>query len=102
MILADYKCDSCGDGQEHMVSSPAPDTIECEFCGELARWVPSAVFGRVKVGEVVRGKSDERPPGMLDTRPLAEGMSRSEWDQQQAKLTRELNFKRGKRVLDGG
>lgn len=102
MIRADYRCTECGDDQEHAVASPSPDEVECEFCGGRAVWVPFPIMGRVKVGEVVRGKSDERPPGMLDTRPLAEGMSRSEWDQMQAKVTRDRNWKRGKKVIDGG
>lgn len=100
MIRADYRCVACHCDQEHAVPSPSPDIVECEFCGEEAHWMPSPVVGHVKAGEVLRGKSDERQPNMLDTRPLAEGMPRKEWDAMQHKITRDIMWKRGKKVIE--
>jgi hypothetical protein len=44
---------------------------------------------------VERGTSSERPPHILDTRPLAEGMTAAEWKQQRERkrydrITREV------------
>ena len=100
MIRADYYCAFCDSTQEHTVSSPAPDEVPCEFCEFTAQWSPTPIMGRVKIGEVLRGKSDERPPGMLDTRPLAEGMPKKEWDAMQHKITRDMMWKRGKKVIE--
>ena len=37
-----------------------------------------------------RGRSEERPPWALDTRELAEGMPREEWDAKQDKIDERL------------
>jgi hypothetical protein len=78
MILSDYTCTACGTF-EAMVVSPAPDAILCPTCSALATWAPTPIAGRVKIGEVTRGKVDAAPPGAMDTRLLGEGMSMKEW-----------------------
>lgn len=77
---------------------PCPDPD----CRRPSPWRISAPAGRVSQMSFVRGKSDERPAGhvMLDTRPLADGMSRKEWDAKQAKITRDLTFKKAKAALE--
>jgi hypothetical protein len=52
------------------------------YCGEWAPFVisaPGIMKDSVPCRAVVRGGDTERRPGMLDTRPLAEGMPMSEW-----------------------
>lgn len=58
-----------------------PATFPCpvEICGHHGELRMSAPLTRVKRGEVKRGKSDERPPGVLNTEPLADGVSMDEW-----------------------
>lgn len=80
MILLDFACDLCGHTFESLEARPAPETTVCPRCLQDARRVLSAVaIGTVYATAVSRGKSDEVPPGAIDTRPLAEGMSRAEW-----------------------
>jgi hypothetical protein len=57
-------------------ASPAAAIPHCDV---LAPRAVSAVLGRVKMGEVTRGKNGPPPPNALDTRPLAEGVSTAEW-----------------------
>jgi hypothetical protein len=78
MILSDYTCTACGTF-EAMVPSPAPDAICCPSCATAATWAPSPISGRIKLGEVTRGKVDAAPPGAMDTRLLGEGMPMKEW-----------------------
>lgn len=98
MILADYRCESCGTDQEHTVSSPAPDDVPCEFCDDRAVWQPSPLISRVAT-TVVRGpvaKPDS--PMYLDTRELGEGMPLAEFKEKRRKLYQERRhreFKRG-------
>lgn len=117
MILADYYCPVHG-SFEATVESPAPDEVPCpsgehggmcdcgcewEPCNLPSRWVPSAVLGRVRLGEVVRGPN-ERPPNRLslDTRKLGEGQSMEEYRAERAKIQQEFrkseirDFKEGR------
>lgn len=72
----------------------------CPDCGASSPFRMSAPAVRVKLAEAVsRGRSDERPPGMLDTRPLAEGMSMTEWRAKQAKISDELRRKKIKAMV---
>ena len=77
MILSDYRCPTCGPF-EALVVSPSPDHITCA-CGSISPWMPAPIAGRVKAGEVTRGKVEKAPPGALDTRELGDGMPLSEW-----------------------
>lgn len=54
----------------------------CPTCGAPSEMAMSAPIGRVRLGEVGRGKSDPPPsPIALDTRALADGMPLHEWKQ---------------------
>lgn len=72
-------------------------------CGKPSPWRPSAVRGRVKLGEVDQGKVMDYPPPnvCLDTRPLADDPSPGgyeRWKTKQRSLTRDENIaaRRGK------
>ena len=84
-LLCEYLCPTHGRFDCLVIrldGGDPPASSQCEKCGAESMHVTSAVLGRVKRGEVKRGKSDERPPGYLNTEPLADGMPQSEWNQQ--------------------
>lgn len=65
---------------EHPCGAPSPYTISA----------PKTAVDSVPCTAVTRGGDmKDRPPGMLDTRPLAEGMPMSEWKKVQKKHTEE-------------
>lgn len=85
MILRDYRCRACAATTEHLLrrDEAAPP---CACGGEL-EVVISAVFGRTpRVTAVSRGRSDQPPPGAMDTRPLAEGQPYHEWRAERRKI----------------
>lgn len=104
MILSDYRCPIHGTF-EATVESPAPDEVECPTihtagyvqrdcgakCGLPSRWVPAAIRGRVRLGEVVRGPN-ERPPNRLslDTRKLGEGQPMHEYREERERIQQEF------------
>lgn len=66
----------------------------CPVCEAPSEPVISAVLGRVKLGEVSRGKVEAPPnPYALDTRLLGEGMPLSEFRKQRKKLWTEKKRK---------
>lgn len=67
--IYDYRCTKCGRVFESL-EQDAPVSLQCD-CGGVAERQMPAPLGRVKIAEVKRGKSDPRPPGTLDTRPIA-------------------------------
>ena len=106
-IAAEYECPVHGRFTV-TVPRPEPDEQPCAVelnpdpagairhpCGRPSPWRFPTPLGRVKLGELAKGKSDPRPPGsvMLDTRPLADGMPYSEWKKGQDAITRDLNLK---------
>ncbi len=111
-IVAEYNCPEHG-VFEATVQRPAPDEMRCpveeqEFsdlpdglraCMLRSPWcisAPSIENDALKVRAVsLGGDMKERPPGMLDTRPLADGMKLTEWK----KLQREQQKKRRHQVL---
>jgi hypothetical protein len=85
-------CDRCGGDGEH-------GTVSCH---EPSTWVISASGAvRVKAGEVVRGKSEDRPSDryVMDTRPLADGMPLAEWKAQRAKVHRDESLRRVRKAF---
>lgn len=59
----------------------------CPICGAASEPAMSAPHGRVKLGEVMRGKVEAAPsPYALDTQPLADGMPLSEFKARRRKL----------------
>lgn len=97
-IVLEFECPLHGRFSENVPRTQRSDASTCPHCGGESPWVMSAPTGRVKIGEVTRGKSDERPPGALDTRALADGMPYSEWKAKELKrnvdLRRTANRKR--------
>lgn len=92
--MEEYECPVHG-RFERIVDRPVPDIVPCE-CGELAEWRIAAPMVRkltIKVQAVSTGKSDERPPGMLDTRPLFEGQSQADWNKARDKEDQEWRRK---------
>ncbi len=85
------ECEICGamPDEEHGRGCYA-DSSDLIVCGATSPWSPSAPKAHMPVSTVVRGTSDERPPNALDTRPLADGMSMSEWTKLNRKKNREL------------
>jgi len=77
-VIYEYLCPSCGQRLESL-EQRSTAAVALPHCGTQALRVPSAISGRVKIGEVGRGKSDERPPGVMNTEPLADGMGYKEW-----------------------
>lgn len=59
----------------------------CPVCQADSEMVISAPIGRVKLGEVTRGKVEVAPtPYAYDTQPLADGMPYSEWKKRRRQL----------------
>ena len=98
LCMSEFQCADCGIFEE-LVERPVPDEHPCPVCGTDASWVMSAPHGKVKIAEVQRGKSDERPPWALDTRDLADGMPMHEWRAKQDKLDRDRRIKKNREAL---
>jgi hypothetical protein len=106
MLMAEYLCPVHGRFEvlvERDENGDAPDVVVCNAdfylvkqphtgevmrreggarCDRPATWIISAPQPKalsVPCSAAVRGGDTERRPGMLDTRPLAEGMPMSEW-----------------------
>ena len=92
-ILIDYCCAEHG-RYELLEARPAPAATTCPECGADSPRAPSAVSGRVKMGEVTRGESQAPPPGAIDTRPLADGMGRGEWRRRRREHWRRVDHAR--------
>lgn len=79
MITQEYHCADHGLFSLHEPCNENESPRACPDCNEPAEYRMSAPMTRVRIAEAIRGSSQERPPGALDTRPLAEGMKLSEW-----------------------
>lgn len=117
-VMAEYRCPEHGVFE---VTAPrnengdAPDTSACPesclsyeddqptTCSYPSPWTISApkpkVWTVTPTAVVRGGDMRDRPPGMLDTRPLAEGMKYSEWKNIQRN---EQRTRRHKMLVDKG
>jgi hypothetical protein len=95
MILADFECPDHGPFET--LADADAETLACPDCGEPSAWLPTPVHGRVRIGEVERGKV-ARPdsPMFLDTRELGEGMPLKEFKEKRRKLYEERRWKESK------
>lgn len=98
--LAEFECPEHG-RFECLVERPIPDEMPCggdterDPCGRDCPWVISAPHPKVlsvPCYAAVRGGDTDRRPGMLDTRPLAEGQSHAEWRKDQDKGREERRY----------
>ncbi len=77
--MQDYWCDDCRWRGESLEEMPVRPHVACGSCGAPAEAVIGAPKPMTVWGVVQRGKSDEKPPGAMDTSPLADGMPLHEW-----------------------
>ena len=83
--IAEYRCDAHGVFEE-LLERPTPDTHRCPECSAWSPWTMSAPKPKilsVPCYAAVKGGDTERRPGMLDTRPLADGMKYEDWKKAQ-------------------
>lgn len=80
-IVREYLCDACARRFESFEARGVEvSTRPCPSCQAPAPCVISAASVKIPAFQgVVTGKSDPRPPGMLDTSAIADGMSVGEW-----------------------
>jgi hypothetical protein len=94
-IVLEFDCEQHGRFESlELRAETTPEAAPCPECGALAPWVISAPMARTPIATVHRGASEAMPPNALDTRPLAEGMSHSEWTRQRRQKRREERLMR--------
>ncbi len=97
LMAAEYECPHHGRFEvtvERDANGDPPAVVACPIlrCDRMSPWRISAPqLKRLSVPcfAEVRGGDTERRPGMLDTRPLAEGMSTKDWKAAQAAARQE-------------
>lgn len=75
--------------------------LEYDRCNEPSEYRISAVRGRVRAGEVSRGKSEPPPHALaLDTSPLADGMPYNEWKKKRNEMWRGERWKQIRETMN--
>lgn len=109
-LVAEYRCpehgvfavtvqrDVNGDAPDEMPCPQPDDSDRYEWreteCGTSSPWTVSAPLGRVKQGEVGRGKYEPPPTkAYTDTRELGEGMPMAEWQAKRDAMWEERRIK---------
>lgn len=97
-VRLEYLCPEHGRFEADVSRASSPDAMGCPVvsCEEVSPWSPSGVVGRVKQGEVVQGKADERPADkyVMDTSVIADGMPLAEFKAKRAKVHRDIALER--------
>ena len=85
LILYEYRCENCGKIVESLENSGTKTIEHCK--GTIASRIISAVFGRMKAGEITQGKrhTHDRPDWCMNTENLADGQDPAEWKAQEMK-----------------
>lgn len=111
-VTADYECPVHGRFTAIVprdTSGDPPDAVECSWgdddgadCGERSTFVMSAPgHVKVKVGEMVRGRSAERPADryVMNTEKIADGMPIDEWKKERAAVHRDESLRRVRKAF---
>jgi hypothetical protein len=85
MLMFDYTCPTCATTRERIVDRPAPDSIPCDCGGTASRRFPAPRLATTWGAAAVRGSSDEAPPWVMDTQPIADGQTVREWRKERRK-----------------
>jgi hypothetical protein len=89
---ADAECPASVDAEYRVGSSRPIDLGYDLLCRHLSPWrisAPALKRDSVPCYAAERGGDTDRRPGMLDTRPLAEGMSHKDWKAKQTAARQE-------------
>lgn len=102
-LLAEYTCPEHGVFEcvvQREENGEAPDVVQCDQCEGPATWTPSAIIGRVRRVEVVRGKY-EKPERKtwLDTRNLGEGQDLDDFREDRRKIRDEQREREVREIL---
>lgn len=94
-ILLDFLCDAHGKF-EALVKRAQRANEPCPTCRASSNAIDTyAVMGRMKQGEVTRGKKEDgdRPSWVLNTENLADGQDPGEWRAEETKRLKEVRRK---------
>lgn len=86
-FMTSYLCPGCGVRSESLEDRKAiPETKDCPCGDRTERTIAAANIGTKYgwAGQTTRG-TDDRPPGVMDTRAIADGMPTGEWKRRRAK-----------------
>lgn len=112
LVSAEYECPVHGRFTLDMEREPNGDPPQWVHCNEVefgclhacehVMSAPASV--KVRTGEMVRGKSAERPSEkhVLDTSLLADGMPYDEWKARRAKVHRDESLRRVRKAFGTG
>lgn len=99
-ILLDFNCRSCALTFESLERrADTPTSAPCPSCSEPAPRIISGTHAGTPGPTFQRGKSDPPPPHVVDTRPLAEGMSMRDWKAMRREKRRAARYAQIKREL---
>jgi hypothetical protein len=93
LIALDFTCPDHGPFDRIVPRAIRKESQDCPTCNAPSPPVECyAVRGSVKAAEMMRGKSEPRPPHVLDTTPLAEGVPYETWaENESARLAKVLD-----------
>jgi hypothetical protein len=87
-ILLEFLCPTCGERFESFEDRKQPRRAIAHCPGRMSQRVISAPRVQMPFVTVERGTSQDRPATALDTRPIADGQSKSEWRKQRSEFHR--------------
>lgn len=91
--MVEYYCEHCECRFESLETrGEVPPEARHTECGNMAEFVISAPKKKTKYAEVSRGKSDPRPPHVMSTQAIADGVSTSDWRKQRSKERRDKRY----------
>lgn len=98
-MLREFFCDTCTLLVESLEKRGAEDSEKPCGCGGRQRRCMSAPRPATVWGAVATGKSDERPPGVMDTSALADGMPYTEWRKKRDNMIRDERYSALKQAM---
>lgn len=92
-IMVEYYCEECEIRFDSLETrGEVPPEMRHRECGNMAGFVISAPKKKTKYAEVSRGKSDPRPPHIMNTQAIADGVSTNDWRKQRSKARHDKRY----------